>query len=259
MAQSAAAKPLPDDPAKSALRREFARLMECNQARHERVGFLADPANARIIAAQTDTPNGRRNLAFFERQLDEIERKERACASTKDTLENGEAYELALRAADQGIAQAAHCFVAADFPMPARMREHPEVLAQWRLDAGRLMETGIAQGDWSLAYVAALAYEPRPRDTPAPAFPAPWYEPDGSLVESLGGPRGDAEKAYRLQRLLALGAATPEAAADNRQWAAKYGAALTPEQRRAGDAWAAQAFQRAFGGRKIREEETGLC
>ena len=258
-ASSASANPLPDDPAKSALRRQIAHLVQCNEARNERVGFLADPMNEKIIASRKDTPEGRRDLAAFERKIDEMQRQERACADTKDTLENGDSYELALRAADQGIAQAAHCFVAARFPMPARMREHPEMLAQWRLDAGRLMDQGIAQGDWSLAYVAALAYEPRQRDTPAPAFLAPWYAPDWSLTESLGGPRGNAAMAYRLQRLLALGAATPEAAANNREWAAQYAGALTPEQRRAGEAWAAQAFQRAFRGRKMHEEETALC
>src|SRR6478736_100676 len=167
---STPAKPLPDDPAKSALRREIAHLVQCNQARHERVGFLADPMNEKIIASRKDTPEGRRDLAAFEQKIDEMQRQERACADTKDALENGDSYELTLRAAEQGIAQAAHCFVAARFPMPARMREHPEMLAQWRLDAGRLMEKGIARGDWSLAYVAALAYEPRRPDTPPPAF-----------------------------------------------------------------------------------------
>ena len=256
-----AADSLPTDPASLALLREFRLRNLCTQAMYVRAD-LADPKTLTYFDALTNPkvqPQVRAEImSQWQKGLDWLDRADRDCSGLGARLFDGSSYDVARRAAEHGDSQAAQCFVAATFPMPPALHERPEVLTQFRLDAARIIELGIARGDWNMVSAALMAYAPR-RTFPEPAFEAPFYAPGLRLTATIGGPAGDVETAYRMARLMELGATGTELATSYGDTIAELAHSLSAKKRSAGDAWARETFQRTFKRRPLREEDTTFC
>ena len=250
------------DPVAAAASREFRVRAFCTSMMYARANMESPDMQAFLAAMVSDkrvSPQMRaEGLANLQSGLDDLEDAERACAGMVEKLMDGSSYQVALRAAELGDSQAAQCFLSGHFPMPPRMHENPESLQRWRLDAARLIDQGIARGDWDMVNAAANAYSPMP-GKPAPRFEAPYYEGGLRLTWSIGGPAGNVEMAYRAMRLMELGASSPEAASSYRENANEYARRLSPEKMNAADAWARQAYNGQFRRRKMVEENTTFC
>jgi undecaprenyl-diphosphatase len=248
----------PLDPAAAALLREFRQRELCNQAMMLRANLSGTQGNEYLAMISARNVEPALRATFLEntrKMLDALDRVEPQCAALGDKLMDGSSYELALRAAEAGDREAASCFIGGAFPMPPALHERPEVLARFRLDALRLMERGIAQGDWRMVRMAQFVYAMKGPEWRPPSFEGPYFEPGLLLAATVGPVGGDAQQYYRMTRLLQLGVRDPDEAHNLAVEAADAARHLTAERRRAADAWAQAAFARQFQRRLVREDE----
>jgi undecaprenyl-diphosphatase len=190
--------------------------------------------------------------------LDLLDRADTHCASPGEELTDGRIYELALHAALAGDATAASCYAGGGFPISQATWERSGVQAQFRVQALRLIDRGIRQGDWRMVTPGIIAADPhrhRMRYEPV----TPLFQPGIYLILSaVQFERANPQGAHALARLKQLGA--PEGSRDDNQGFLDYTRRLlSVTQQRAADAWAADAFARYFHSRGWNEREKEPC
>lgn len=159
------------------------------------------------------------------------EREERAACAGVDERMLASLTATIAQAAQLGDEQARACYLERG-PLydPRGLIRQPEALRSYRASAARLIENGLAAGDWRVVDLLQRAYEP------------------GS-TSLLGGLLGaDPLQHYRYLKLYRLGAEAHRAAELDRQLAAAA-AGLAPAQRAQADAWAQNTLEAGFRGR----------
>ena len=138
---------------------------------------------------------------------------------------------------------AAECYLAAAFPMDRQRWEDPRFWNEYRREVPRLIDRGLAAGDWRIVQRARMVYAPGP----IPRLAEPWLQP-GVIMPRLAAPVEDRLQNYAFTRLGVLGGV-------DRPWSSgdavlrQAASSLTPAQIAAADAWAARTFATSFGGR----------
>jgi hypothetical protein len=199
----------------------------------------------------TDARARQERLDGYQRAFAHIDEAERQCNETPEQMGDGSIYELALRAADSGDAEAAICYVTGHFPAPAAMLRRPDLRARYAINASRLLEQGIQAGDWRMVLIGALVFTSKAPEQWQLRLPDdPLDSPELALTRTIA-PEGDPLRGYRMWKLLALGDAqkNPDDNDASVSISAYYAKHVSAAQRREADAWAQQTFQRAFHGR----------
>lgn len=187
-----------------------------------------------LLGERTDgmTPS---DLQNYQAQLEAIESRKRnvqrlhaLCDGADEAMLDALVPNL-LKAAELGEEHARACYLAAGPNMDARsLMRHPERLQAYRASVPRLIEAGLAAGDWKVVDILRNAYQPGA---------------EGMLAGALDP---DAYQYYRYLKLYRLGAESYRERALDRQLAAAA-AQLAPERRAEADAWAETAYRRDFG------------
>jgi hypothetical protein len=178
-------------------------------------------------------------LAVIEDSVRQIEQGEAMCSSAPK-IDDGQIYEAALAAADEGDTNAASCLLSAPFNGPTADNFDGQAFGSAARAAG---EAALKYGDWNV--VSALRYvyggEPLPGV--------------GTLIN-----KKDTFQNYRYTKLLRYGypdgsplASTLDAAAG------ELASELTPDQVARSDSWAAQIYHDSFFGSGWANPDRPVC
>ncbi|MCL1635742.1 hypothetical protein M2650_14020 [Luteimonas sp. SX5] len=173
-------------------------------------------------------------LENYRAQLEAIESRKRNVQRLHALCDGADEAMLATRvpamqkAAQLGETHARACYLAAGPNLDARgLIRHPERLEAYRASVPRLIDAGIAAGDWKVVDLLRNAYQPGA---------------EGLLAGVLDP---DPVRYYRYLKLYRLGAEAYRTSKLDEQLQAAA-ARLAPEQVREADAWAETAYHRNF-------------
>lgn len=178
-----------------------------------------------------EAARGREKMfAEFDKQLNFVRDNAVLCEGLSDD-EINQVLPNAMQAALLGDTVAADCYVGTGmYGMPQGLLDHPEWLADYKQNAVAIANAAIDRGDWAMVSMLSNAYDPN------------------FFVSLLGQVTGrDPVQAYRLLKLRTLGATGGRAADFVNRELAMIGNEIPADAKAAGDAWAQQTFQTAFG------------
>lgn len=240
-------------PARDAASRAYQSLKACIDG-EDALRALADPRQRKELedyanrADQDDDPGRVEDLdAWLAYSLAAADRFDEDCAGRRALLHDGSIYEVARRAAVLGDLDAAACYLAAPWPMPAARRRDPAQRALFRESARRMISSGLAAGDWRFivpAIEGAIGPDRAggPEDLVGDAPPGPTW------LRTLA-PRSD-EALYEVYRLAEMGTtAQPKLYAHMAERLLER-STLSPAQRAAAERRAETRFREAFGGQR---------
>jgi len=148
---------------------------------------------------------------------------------------------VTLQAAKLGDVEATQCFVASDFDMMDGLLDHPEWLAQYRLETPGLVDAALLKGDWVVVELMRHAYSGTFADTPL-----------GQLFSA------DPVMDYRYLKLERLGA-SGDFATKQDVFLARAAAQLSRDQIAESDAWANATFARYFNSSSNELSNGNIC
>ena len=192
---------------------------------------------ASLLAQHTDMLNDYarnrmdQNLEMANAQITKLE-SDGACAGMDVTTLAGAIYPLLLEMATQGDAEAADCYVAADFELNETQLK-PDAVEEYRRNAQSLIRDEMEKGDWRIVELMEAAND---RDGDPHRGRYSWFR-----EISAGNPT----LAYGYNRLLRLGATDDYGTYLDRALDARK-AELNPTQIAEQDAWAEREYKAHF-------------
>ena len=185
----------------------------------------------KIDGISPDAARGREKmLAEYDKQLN-FARDNAALCEGLSSADVNQVMPAAMHAALLGDTMAADCYIGSGlYGMPPGLLDHPEWLGDYKQNAVAIANAAIDRGDWSMVPLLSNAYD------------ANFF---ASLLGQVTG--RDPVQAYRLLKLRSLGATNSRAADFVNRELAMIGSEIPADAKAAGDAWAQQTFQTAFG------------
>lgn len=171
------------------------------------------------------------NLQLTSWRIDKLQ-NEGACTGLDSNAIAGTIYPLLLEMARQGDAEAANCYVAADFELNDDQRK-PSRIEEYRRNATTLIQAQLERGDWRMVKLLEAAYD---RDNDQHRGRYSWFR-EISM--------GNRAQAYGYAKLLHLGATNGDSDAADRFLEARK-AELSPDQIVEQDVWAEREFKAHF-------------
>jgi len=241
-------KPLTDKPkpqlptpaaASTAPRDEFAQLKLCHNAPAQ-IGNLHRIIDACRFAAGVDKQYDdicKDSIAASEEKIRQLEQRAATCSAVPAQLE-AEYYAKLVKAAESGDTDAQICYIGGMFRPPGGISA--QAIEQYRVDATIYVQDGLARGDWRVVKLLATTANPR----------------SASFLSTL--PNGGQFEAYRMNRLLRLGASGDYAKLLD-VVAAEMATKLQPDQLEQADAWSRQQYGEAFAYAPPLDAEPSTC
>jgi hypothetical protein len=184
------------------------------------------------------------NLQLSSAQIAKLE-GEGACSGLNSDTLNGDIYPLLLDMARHGDAEAAACYVAADFDLDDSQLQ-PDAIEEYRHNAEVLIRDEMRNGDWRIVELLEAAND---RDGDPHRGRYSWFREIS---------KGNPALAYGYNRLIRLGATDSYAAQIDRALEAQK-AELSPAQIAEQDAWADQEFKLHFAHSAALNEYAPTC
>jgi hypothetical protein len=239
----------------------FRLVLSCIQDDEQR-RMLADPgfehmrAHGMLEASEERKRQAELELAAMKSRL---ARHRSECDAVRDHMFDGSAYPLMLAAADQGDREAARCYVSAQLPLSRERAKDPQSFEDYRRNALRLIDAGMASGDWWMLGAAIAASNPGP-DLQAWTW-RPYEGPRYGWLMRLRehDPRAGSLRQYALTVLQSLGARSPGDAEGTQRTLALLRGGLPEADARRAEEWAVTQFRTAFHGRGPEAEPPSLC
>ena len=172
-------------------------------------------------------PDNHQSMKQMQEVLDYVRDNAARCDGVTDA-HIASMLPVTLQAAKLGDLKATECYIASEFDMMDGLLDHPEWLAQYRMETPALVDAALLKGDWVVVELMRHAY--------SGAFA---NSPRGQLFSA------DPVMDYRYLKLERLGA-SGDFATKQDVFLARAAAQLSPDQVAASDAWASATFSRYF-------------